>query len=164
MDKLLIVWATVLRLLPLPLGMTPLGAFGLFAGANLPLQTALFVPLVPLLVGDFVVGFYDWRIMVFVYLGFLAGPLLGRLIIKNSEHVGQIGGAVAVNAGLFYAVSNFGNWLAFYPKTIEGFVANYVAGLPWLGIAFVADLVYAAILFGAYAAIRRYQQNRQSVV
>ena len=90
-------------------------------------------------------------------------PYIGRKLISNREGAGQIGSAVAVNALVFYGLSNFGNWLAFYPHSIEGFIANYVAGLPFLGYAFMADLIYAAILFGGYASVQRLQRKQQGI-
>ena len=160
MDKFLIIWASVLRVIPLPFGTTPLGAFGLFAGSQLSMGRALTVPLVALVVGDLVIGFYSWVVMLFVYAGFVLTPLIGRWLIRDRRHAGQIGIAVGANALVFYAVSNFGNWLAFYPKTVEGLVANYMAGLPFLGYAFVADLAYCAILFGGYEAVQRLRAAR----
>ena len=35
-----------------------------------------------------------------------------------------------------------------YPKTMEGLVACYVAGLPFFRNALVGDIGYAALLFG----------------
>ena len=119
MDKFLIIWASVLRVIPLPFGTTPLGAFGLFAGSQLSMGRALTVPLVALVVGDLVIGFYSWVVMLFVYAGFVLTPLIGRWLIRDRRHAGQIGIAVGANALVFYAVSNFGNWWRFTQRLLR---------------------------------------------
>ena len=64
-------------------------------------------------------------------------------------------GAVALNAGLFFLISNFGVWLeGFYPQTFAGLIECYVAGLPFLGYSLLGDSFYSIILFGGYAAIK----------
>ncbi|MFT7246937.1 MAG: hypothetical protein ACI82A_004317 [Candidatus Azotimanducaceae bacterium] len=63
--------AALLRLLPHPLNMAPIGALGLFAGAHLDSRWACVVPLVALLLGDLLLGWFDFAVMLGVYTGFL---------------------------------------------------------------------------------------------
>ncbi len=152
MSKLLIVIAVIARLIPHAWNFTPVGAFGLFAGARMSPKTAWMVPIAALLVSDIIVGGYDLYVMASVYLGFLAAPLLGRLMLTGKIRPGRVASAVLLNAVAFYLISNFGVWAAgFYPPTLDGLIATYIAGLPFLGISLLGDSFYAVVLFGGYA-------------
>jgi hypothetical protein len=54
-------------------------------------------------------------------------------------------------------LSNFGVWAAgtMYPKTIEGLMACYVAGIPFLKGTLLGDLFYSGVLFGAFALAQK---------
>lgn len=157
---LLVIFAVIARLMPHPWGITPIGATGLFAGTKMPLSRAWLIPFLILFIGNLITGFYDWRVLVPVYLGFMAAPVIGRLIIRNDENPAHIMGAIGVNAFVFYLISNFGNWVAFYPHTLEGFTTNYIAGLPYMGYALIGDSFYASVLFGGQAIYRRVQSSQ----
>ncbi len=128
---------------------------GLFAGSTLPLKKAIPLFLIMLLVGDWLIGFYDFRVMAAVYAGALLAPIIGKKLIGQDRALRRVAGGVGVSALVFYLVSNFGNWLAFYPHTWSGFIANYIAGLPYLGIALIGDGLYAVALFGGYELLLR---------
>lgn len=149
MPYLLVVLGVLARLVPHPWNITPVGALGLFAGANCPMRTAWAVPLVTLVLADAVLGFYDWRVMIFVYAGFAAGPFIGRALLGAKRSLVRYGTAVWSSATVFFVVSNFGVWLAFYPQTAAGLVECYVRALPFYGVTLLGDSVYAAILFGS---------------
>lgn len=156
MSKLLIVFAVISRLIPHPWNFTPVGAVGLYAGARMSPRTAWIVPIIALLVSDIVVGIYDLRVMAFVYLGFLLAPAIGWLMLRKDAKATRIGAAVVINAMVFYLVSNFGVWVAgFYPPTLEGLIACYIAGLPFLGVSLLGDSLYSVVLFGGFAVIER---------
>ncbi len=156
MKIFLVAFAVVARLVPHPWNLTPVGAFGLFAGTKMTLRQAWLVPVVALLVSDLITGFYSLTVMAGVYLGFAAAPFIGRLLIRDDENPAHILGAVGVNAVVFFLVSNFAVWAAgYYPPTSEGLLACYVAGLPFMGISALGDSFYCALLFGGQAAFRR---------
>lgn len=150
-----VVLAGALRLIPHPFGLSPINAAGLFGGSTLHLKVALPVYLLIVLAGDAVFGFYDWRVMAFVYAGLMLAPFIGRYAIGARRSAKRVGGAVILNAVVFYAIANLGNWWAFYPHTAEGFVANYVAGLPYLWTVLAGDGLYAALFFGGNEAWQR---------
>ena len=107
-----------------------------------------------MLVADFVLGFYNPITMLFVYLGFLCGPLIGRLIITPRRSVGRIGSAVVVSSTVFFLLSNLGAWLSgLYPLTLAGFVECYVLAIPFYGAILLGDALYATILFGGQEMI-----------
>jgi len=156
MNIFLVAFAVVARLVPHPWNLTPVGAFGLFAGTKMSLKQAWLVPIVALLVSDLITGFYSITVMIGVYLGFAIAPVIGRLLIRDDENPIQILRAVGVNALVFFIVSNFAVWAAgYYPPTSGGLFACYVAGLPFMGISMLGDGFYCALLFGGQAAFRR---------
>jgi hypothetical protein len=66
---------------------------------------------------------------------------------------------VSIGASLvFFLISNFGVWftadqypVAMYPKTLDGLMACYTMGLPFLRNTLVGDLLFAEVFFGLYA-------------
>ena len=149
MPYFLIVLGVIARLIPHPWNFTPIGALGLFAGANCRPRIAWLVPLCALLFADFIVGFYNPLSMLFVYIGFLCGPLIGRLIISQRRSVGRIGSAVVVSSTVFFLLSNLGVWLSgYYPLTLAGLIECYVLAIPFYSAILVGDALYATILFG----------------
>ena len=76
--------------------------------------------LISLFIGDLILGFYGLTEMAFVYLGFLAGPLLGRFLLARRRSVPRLGAAVFIAATVHFAVSNIGAWLTLYPQTLQG--------------------------------------------
>jgi hypothetical protein len=165
MPYLLIVLVVVARLLVHPFNFTPVGAIGLFAGGWCSPRVAWAVPLAALLISDAVGGFYDSVVMVFVYLGFLGGPVLGRLLLAKQRTVPRYAVAMLSAATVFYLVSNFGMWLSSsgsYPRTLAGLLDCYWAGLPFFRMTLVGDLFYSAILFGGAELLVRAQAGRRS--
>jgi len=152
MPYILIVLAVVARLLVHPFNFTPIGGIGLFAGAWCPPRIAWVLPLVALLLSDIITGLYNPVVMVFVYLGFLSGPLFGWLLLSRRRSLPRFGLAVMLAAVSFFVVSNFGMWLSGigpYPPTVAGLFECYVAGLPFLRVSLIGDLFYGGLLFVA---------------
>lgn len=162
---LLIALAIIARFLPHPFGVTPIGALGLFAGAYCHPRIAWAVPLIALAVGDLVTGGYNLIVLVCVYLGFLGGPLLGRLLLKQRRRPASLLVAVFGAALIFFLVSNFGMWLAdpgqLYPRSAAGLLECYLNGLPYFRLSLIGDLIYSAILFGTAEGFR-YWRGLQS--
>src|SRR5262249_23876833 len=101
----------LLRLLPHPSHLTPMGAVSVFRGARLPLWQALAVPLGLMAVTDlalyFGVGFgvkggrpFD----PFVYGSFLACALLRRLVAWSESPL-RIGGVAVLSGVIFFLVT-----------------------------------------------------------
>ena len=142
--------ATILRIIPHPFNLTPVGAVGLFAGANCNWRTALVVPIVALLVGDLFGGFYDPIVMAGVYVGILAGPVCGAWLLRERRSSLRYVLAVWLSSTGFFLLSNFGMWVAggYYARTYEGLVQCYLAGLPFYGRTLIANAAFTALLFG----------------
>ena len=147
--------AAALRLVPHPPNFTPIGAMALFSGAYFGRRSLAFVaPFAAMLLADAVLGFYPEAI--FVYLSVAAIVLMGGLLAKRRT-VLKIGAAAIASSILFFLVTNFGVWavMNYYPKTIAGLAACYVAALPFFQNTLAGDLFYAGLLFGGFALLER---------
>lgn len=143
--------AALFRLVPHPPNFTPIAAMALFGGACLGRRWLAFAaPLGALLLSDMVLGFYPE--LAFVYLSTAATVLIGWALAKRITALG-VGAAALAGSLLFFAVTNFGVWLVmdYYPKTLAGLAACYVAAVPFFQNTLAGDLFFAAILFGGFA-------------
>jgi hypothetical protein len=144
----MILFAAVLRIVPHPWNLTPVGAMALFSGAVIRNRVMAFVfPLVAMLAGDFFVGFHI--LMPVVYASFLISTALG-FWVRERRSAARVGGVVLLGAIQFFLITNFGVWAFsnFYPKTFAGLMACYAAGVPFFGNTLAGDVCYSALLFG----------------
>lgn len=138
-----------MRLLPHVPNVAPVGAIALFGGAILAWRVAVWLPLVIMISSDLVIGFYQG--IEFTWAAFFVVALYGMLFrhasMRTRVFAGSIGGAT-----LFFLVSNFGTWLAsgMYPHTAAGLATCFVAALPFFKATLLGDVIFSAVLFGAY--------------
>jgi hypothetical protein len=89
--------------------------------------------------------------------------VMGRFIKKvNIRNVILTGVSSAL---LHWIISDFGVWLdgRMYPMNSGGLVACYVAALPYLQNMLIGNLVFGAIMFGAFElAQKKYPQLQLS--
>ena len=163
MYYLLILLVAASRFLPHPPNVACVGALGLFAGCYLVGRRAYLVPIAALLVSDVIghamgipgMGFYSLTTMVAVYIGMAAAVPVGRLM-KNRPGLAKYPLASVCASTLFFVISNFGVWLAgWYPMTGEGLIACFASAIPFYGYTLAGDLVFTAVLFGAFEFSRR---------
>lgn len=158
MKPLIVVLASLIHLIPHPLGVSPIGATALYAGAYGRKSLAWVVPLIPLLAANLIFGFYDVRILGAVYLGFALSTFAGRWLLRNRRSYKHYATAVTLGATIFFLISNFSVWWAgMYPSTAAGLVQCYINGLPFLAVALLADAMYCFLLFGIHGLIQRQQ-------
>lgn len=146
----LIVLSAVLRIVPHPWNLTPVGAMALFSGAMFRNRwIALLLPLASLFAGDVFVGFH--KLMLIVYASFAISVAIGRWLAEKRS-AARIGGAVFLGAAQFFVVTNFATWAVggFYPKTAAGLMSCFVAGVPYFWNTLVGDALYACVLFGGF--------------
>ena len=150
-----ILIAAALRLVPHWPNFTPIGAMALFGGAYFGRRALAFAaPLGALLVSDAVLGFHAG--MPFVYGSVALIVLLGWAIAKRITPL-SIAAAALASSVLFFAVTNFGTWLAsgMYPPTLTGLAACYVAAIPFFQNTLAGDLAFSALLFGGFALLEQ---------
>ena len=153
----------MLRLVPHPPNFAPIGGVALFGGARLRGWQAYCVPLLAMLVTDPILSrmagraAYSWLTPV-IYACFLINVLLGRFFLRDSSNPARILSIALAGSIQFFLVTNFFVWwmsTTMYPHTWAGLTECYMAALPFLGRTALADLFYSAVLFGAYALMRR---------
>src|SRR5919112_1180073 len=145
-----IVVAAALRLVPHPPNFTPIGAMALFSGAYLGRRALAFVaPLGALVLSDLVLGFYHG--MATVYFSVALVVMIGMLALNRVSAL-RVGAAAVASSVLFFVITNLGMWLfsGFYPRTVAGLEACYVAAIPFFQNTVAGDLFYASLLFGGF--------------
>jgi hypothetical protein len=144
----MILVAAIIRIVPHPWNLAPVGAMALFSGAVIRHRVMAFVfPLLAMLAGDFFLGFHT--LMPVVYASFLISTAIG-FWLRERRSVVRVGGAVLLGGIQFFLITNFGVWLFLntYPKTFAGLMACYAAGVALFWNTLSGDICYAALLFG----------------
>ena len=145
---LLILVATISRLIPHPPNFTPITAIALFSITKLDNKfLATLIPLLCLYLSDIFLGFFT--INIFVYLSFTLISLLGYYIKKINLF------SVLLSSLLFFIISNFGVWILGYPKTFEGFFLCYFKAIPFFGYTILGDLFYCYLIKFVYNYFER---------
>src|SRR5882762_11652553 len=86
----LIILAAVLRIVPHPWNLTPIGGIALFSGAMFRNRwTAFLLPLASLFAGDVFVGFH--KLMLIVYASFAISVAIGRWLCENRSEERRVG-------------------------------------------------------------------------
>ncbi|MFT5388092.1 MAG: hypothetical protein ACI9E5_001227 [Candidatus Omnitrophota bacterium] len=145
----LIILGLITRLIIHIPNVTPILAIALFGGVYLKKRTALWMPIILMIISDFIIGFhptlfFTWAsILLITGIGML---LKSKLSTKNSV-ITAIGSSV-----LFFVVTNFGVWIstAMYAKNLTGLVECYTLAIPFFTNTLISTLVYTVVLFGAY--------------
>ena len=169
---LMILLAAMSRLLPHPPNFAPIGGMALFGAAYFGKRYwAFLVPIVSMWISDLVLNntvygqYFDhfvwfYRGSLFTYGAFALIVVLGIFALKKVHISNLIASALGASV-IFFLVSNFGVWFSgmMYPKTFTGLMACYTAGLPFFQNTLAGDLVYTAVLFGAFElSARRFPQ------
>lgn len=167
----MIVLAALSRLLPHPPNFSPVQAMALFGGAWFARrQFALLVPLLAMLLSDVLLGllhggiYFDYFVSAgfwLVYVAMAACAVLG-FALRGRVSAPRVLGYALGSSLLFFAITNFGAWLAdiasatpVYAPTLNGLLAAYIAGIPFLQNTVAGALVFSALLFGGFAVLRR---------
>lgn len=167
---ILIAFAAISRFIPHISNFTPLAAIAIFGAAHISnKKLAFIVPLFAIWFSDLIInntvyaanfetftwfygGFY-WQYGSYLLIG-----LVAYFVFKNSINPFKVIGTSVSASVLFFAISNLGVWLSgtLYPKTVEGLMACYTAGIPFFRATFTSDLLFSGFLFGSYYLITKY--------
>jgi hypothetical protein len=135
------------RFLPHEPNFTPVLAVALFGAVYLRRTQALFLPLVLMVITDLVIGLHP--VIAFTWGSVLLISCIG-LWVRKSQTIMRVAVGSLASAMLFFVVTNFGCWLAYYPQTWEGFVSCYALAVPFFRGTLVSTLLYTVMLFGGY--------------
>lgn len=155
----LLAFGVVMRLLPHPANLAPVGAIALFGGAVLPRRLAWWLPVAVMVLSDMVIGTY--RGILFTWLGFLLVAWFG-MSLRSRTGWRRVPLGVAGSSAIFFLVSNFGVWLqgGLYTHTMAGLAQCYEMALPFFRNTLLGDALYAALFFGAYAVAQQWAGRR----
>ena len=134
-----IILAVVVRLVPHPPNFTPITALALFGATTFKNRfVGILAPLLAMAISDLYLGFYS--ISIWVYSSFFLISILGIYFkeIKTKN--------ILISSLVFFIVTNFGVWLAGYPKSIEGLLLCYTMALPFFFNSIIGDLFFSYIL------------------
>lgn len=147
--SLIIIAAVALRvfLADVP-NVAPITAMALFAGMFFERKFLAFViPAVTMLISDLFIGFHST--MWAVYGSFALIALIGIYLEKRKSTLNIIGGSL-ISSLLFFLITNFAVWLAWYPQTTEGFIECYTLAMPFLDKTIVSDLLFTGVFVGGF--------------
>jgi len=160
----IVLAAAATRLLPHPPNFTAMTALALFGGARFSdRRLAIGLPLLALLLSDLALGLYwqwDFRAiqgqMWVQYLCFLGIVCMG-FALREARGAFRVGAMALAASCMFFVVTNFAEWLfqPWYPKTVAGLAASYVAGIPFFRNTLIGDLFYTALMFGGLHLLER---------
>jgi hypothetical protein len=148
------------HVLPHQMGVSTAGAVGMLAAAFLPRRLLLLPVLATLLVSDALTGLYDLLAMSFVYFGHVIAAIVCAPILARRGPDRVIAASIASGVA-FYLVSNLTTMaMGYFPNTPAGWLACYVAGLPFLARGIAANLVFGGVAFGLIAIIGGLRADR----
>ncbi len=154
--------AATLRLVPHAPNFAPIGAMALFGGAYLGKRYAIALPIAAMFISDLFLGFDGITSRLTVYGAFILIGLIG-FWLRNHKSFQNIILASLTASILFFITTNFGVWAfgTIYPKTVEGFVACFVAAIPFFRNTVAGDLFYTGVFFGGYELVLRLAQSKK---
>jgi hypothetical protein len=147
-------FAGPLNLLPHAWHFTPLAASLLFFGAR-GSRRQMWVPLVLFAAADvvltkFIYSYtFSWDVLV-TWVWYAAILWLGTNLREKSGPVRVVGAALASSVS-FFLLSNFAVWAAWpqmYPRSLNGLMMSYAAGLPFFRGTVESDLFFSIAMFG----------------
>lgn len=131
-----------------------LTAITLLAGVLLGSRWGLIVPLVTVAISDIVYGndaivLYTWSAWAIIGLSAALAkrrmPIVQAKPIRFSAQMTLLG---ILGSIFFFLWTNFGVWqlFNFYPKTLNGLMASYIAGLPFLKFSLLGNIIVVPVL------------------
>jgi hypothetical protein len=153
---MIVIVGITMRLLPHPVNVTPVAAIALFAGAYFHKKYALWVPLAIMMVSDLVIGLHD--VFIYTWGSFVLVAVIGTWV-KQHKTAFNVGAATIASSVLFFLITNFGVWIQWYPKTVQGLVNCYTLALPFYRNTVIGDVLYVAVFFGIFELSARLVKN-----
>jgi len=164
---LLILAAALTRLLPHPPNFAPITAMAVFGAVTFGRwRTAVVAPLVALFVSDLAKEYLwrqgmsaQWGIYrgMWVTYGMTAVIALIARFSRGTRRVSVMAGTTLLASIVFFLVTNFAVWArgTRFPHTLDGLLDCYIVATPFFRNSLAGDVVYAAVLFGAWALAER---------
>ncbi len=142
------------RIIPHPPNFTAIGAIsilgGVYFGKN---YLAFFVPIISMLISDFLLGF---NMAFSVYISFLIMIPLGIGIKNKLSNLSVIKTSIYASI-IFFLITNFSVWIfsTVYPNNIYGLLICYYAGIPFFFNTLLGNIFFSFSLFGIYEIVSK---------
>tara|TARA_Y100000590_G_scaffold409771_1_gene502242 strand:+ start:972 stop:1472 length:501 start_codon:yes stop_codon:yes gene_type:complete len=149
---ILTLFSVFARLIPHPPNFTPILAIALFAGMSFKNKYFFCIPLLAMLISDYFLGYHSS--IIWVYISILLIFYLGHLF-KQKYTFKNIFILSLTSSLIFFLITNFAVWVIGYPKSISGFIACYIAALPFFHNTLFSTMFYTFIFHISY----RYLDN-----
>ncbi len=137
-----------------PYNFTPVEAIALFGGAYFSDRRLAFIaPLAAMFLADLIIGLHP---LIPVIYGCIAASVVLGFALRNKVSIVRVAGCGIAGSLMFFAVVSFAEWLmgdTVYCRA--GIVSCYVAAIPFLKAWLAGTLVWSAVLFGGFEAMRR---------
>ncbi|MGE9616445.1 MAG: DUF6580 family putative transport protein [Solitalea-like symbiont of Acarus siro] len=159
---LLVSIGVAARIIPLPPNFTPIGSITLFVAIVSPRLPALCVPILIMLVSDYIRGFNPiW----YVYVAFIIITFIGFLFKGRFNSSLSILSVSLASSLSFFIITNFGVWVTsnFYSKDLSGLAECYYLAIPFFWNTLISTLLFRTIIFGLYYRLKGNQLSYASV-
>jgi hypothetical protein len=179
---LLLTIGVILRFLPHPANVAPVGALALFGGVYLSKRWSIALPLLMTIGSDALMSIPGLRTLLpwgsgnvgfhihapFVWLSFALVGLIGWQVRRRKNVATVVLGSLAGSV-VFYLVTNWAVWAfgTMYSPSWAGLVESYWRALPFFRNTLVGDLGYAGVFFGLYESIAvfaRLKARREAIL
>ena len=134
------------RLIPHPPNFTPILAAAIIAPYMMDNKwISLSIPLLAMIITDFFIGFHSS--ILWVYGAIAISTLLSDYIRRFNKYYLQLGAMALISSILFFLITNFSVWLIwdFYPKSFEGLILCYIAGIPFFKNTLMSTILYTGL-------------------
>ena len=146
----LLLIGIIARFLPHMPNFSPVVAIALFGGVYLRRSQAVWVPLALMMVSDIFLGMH--ATIPFTWGSVVLASMIGLWVRQSATPVRVLAGSL-LSAVVFFVVTNFGAWLAFYPQTAAGLKDCFILAVPFFRASLASTLIYTVVLFGAYEIV-----------
>lgn len=177
-----VLFGGIIRLVPHLPNFTPVTAMALFGGTHISKRFALVVPLLTLIISDYLLLYINpYKNPMFIFTTIHApsemfhattlyvwgSVLLSGLIglwLRNHLNMYTLVGASLFCSVQFFLITNFGVWAAGYSgEGLSGLLSSYIMGLPFFKWTILGDLFYTSVFFGVYELGRMTRKNTQKM-
>jgi len=156
---LIIIIATLSRLIPHPPNFTPIIAMSIFSGAYIAnTRNSILIIVLTMLISDYVIGFHS--LMPWIYISLVMIVLLNKTL--NDKKRLSIYLIASIQSSLiFFIVSNFGVWLTgtLYSKSVIGLINCYAMAIPFFQNTLFSTIIYSACMWSVYHIVNRYSSR-----
>lgn len=156
---LFVLFAIAVRFLPHPLAFTPVAAALLFFGAR-GSRRQIWIPVALLAVSDVILTKFVYSYVFswdhYVTIAWYVLIIWAGTRLRDHQRPLPVLGAALASSVSFFLISNFAVWAAWgdmYPRTLNGLMGSYVAGLPFFRRGLEGDLLFTAAMFATPVAL-----------